>query len=491
MRTLWCMITGLFLLSGCANIDSPAEIPFRTVTPSATAVLSATAAFPTSTITPSPDGSSSLTGLSTATQTPTFASIFLPTRPPLLADAVLNGNEVQEPILENYVSAPVYNVTEEMRPECWEDCYKQAWAFPYRKVIMQLNRGKNAAVSNYGLKTSYEAYEKFGASFQVVDPYDGPDDSRWSGHLLISTHNYEIVESVVFGEIQATLYIRENYHEQIPEGEKGNSDYQKFLVETAQRDARDLLNLQLNKLAWIGFEPRPSVVMPVVSSTPKPTPILPPRLPLDLTAFLNPTLDCQLPCWNGLTPGLSTEEEISPFFQKFGLDAESAIGARCIDLSNYPAGNASRTDPQICVFSNDGVVNRMQLLNWSHPEQFTPRRINIILGIPDKIFIPTAPMEDPERFGLILFYPEKGVSLEIQGKLDRELQGYLCISDRRFQWGTVTFFSDDQRFSLIQEYQSNPQAYVDWAQLRGQPVQQLYDALIDPNRCLPYPAYRK
>ena len=100
-------------------------------------------------------------------------------------------------------------------------------------------------------------------------------------------------------------------------------------------------------------------------------------------------------------------------------------------------------------------------------------------------------MEDPERFGLILFYPEKGVSLEIQGKLDRELQGYLCISDRRFQWGTVTFFSDDQRFSLIQEYQSNPQAYVDWAQLRGQPVQQLYDALIDPNRCLPYPAYRK
>ncbi len=425
------------------------------------------------------------------TETQTFPGVFLPTRPPFLADAVLNGNEVQNPILENYMSVPVYTVTEEMRPECWEDCVKRAWTSTYRRVIIQLNRGKTGEVSNYGLNTLYQAYTKFGAAFQIVDAYDGPGDRRWAGNLMISANNYEFVDSAVVGEIQATIFIRNNFLAQIPEGETGASDYQKFLAEAAQRDAADLLNLQLNKLAWVGFEPAPDLVYSVVTSTPRPTPVLPPARPLELTAFLDETANCKLPCWNQLTPGLSTEEEVAPFFQRFGLDAESAYRAQCIDLSGYPAGNASQTDPQVCVFSNDGIVNRIRLSNWSHPEQFSPKRINIVLGTPDVILVPSAPLDDPDGFAVVFIYPNQGVALEIHGRLDLELQGYMCISDRRFQSATVTFFSDDQRFLLQQEYQSSAPAYVDWSQARGETAQTLFNLLINPERCVPYPAYRK
>ena len=57
-------------------------------------------------------------------------------------------------------------------------------------------------------------------------------------------------------------------------------------------------------------------------STPTPAPVVTLSLDIaqDKASILTTSADCQLPCWNQLTPGLSAEEDLQGFYAHFGTD---------------------------------------------------------------------------------------------------------------------------------------------------------------------------
>ena len=87
--------------------------------------------------------------------------------------------------------------------------------------------------------------------------------------------------------------------------------------------------------------------------------------PPDVYAFplstINLTADCQLPCWHGITPGVTTRAEALATF-----DADPAYTLTETDEGNLHAGyNASSDSATSIYFNENGIVRGIELYGGS------------------------------------------------------------------------------------------------------------------------------
>jgi hypothetical protein len=114
---------------------------------------------------------------------------------------------------------------------------------------------------------------------------------------------------------------------------------------------------------------------------------------LKIANILDQAGSCVLPCWNGLTPGISQIDDLPEFFSRLGYaiqdeipydsgDGGFSIGGR---IMGYPIPPA-KTPPVVNVFWRDSTVEAIYF-SWGWvPDSYDLGSIKTTLGYPDEIF---------------------------------------------------------------------------------------------------------
>jgi hypothetical protein len=138
--------------------------------------------------------------------------------------------------------------------------------------------------------------------------------------------------------------------------------------------------------------------------------------------FLREDVSCRLPCWNGLTPGVSNPIDIANFFARLGIDP---VGLTPIDIRLIPDSPWSRSVGTELEYGStigttairvgldsvsvdwspfDGSVQAIRISLW-RPEGFDIRSLLSSLGRPDAVLMDHAGVG---RYRTVLPYASKG-----------------------------------------------------------------------------------
>lgn len=151
---------------------------------------------------------------------------------------------------------------------------------------------------------------------------------------------------------------------------------------------------------------------------------------------------CEAPCWNNLTPGKTTEQEVDQFLSHLSEKEWPNKGG-----AGYPSGCKSYRRSDV----NSDVVNKLfdlyvdngflVLIDYVPVEQTTLSEIVNKLGDPE--YVRPLLIDSPEGpvYTLSIFYPKKGIDFEIStsgfeaGKISPEMKTNSFLF---FQPGTMT-----------------------------------------------------
>lgn len=249
--------------------------------------------------------------------------------------------------------------------------------------------------------------------------------------------------------------------------------------------------------------PRIAVLTLSSSPTPQMTPTYTPiseltsKQQMEIMDFINETPDCKLPCWNGLTPGISKASDIQAFFARLGyelilnpsfLEAEGQCSGI---LKKFPQGTfsdvSSESSIMIDVFWHNYIVNDVRISGWDHPEQFDLKRIAEILGTPDHIY---AQEEEGDRYTIHLHYLSKKIIIQIVGyrtliNTDNNLPFQICMKTPEKKYISARLYSDSFFPKIQEEYLQFP--YEEYSTLLGITKDELWEKLQQPDTCLSYP----
>jgi len=242
--------------------------------------------------------------------------------------------------------------------------------------------------------------------------------------------------------------------------------------------------------------PLPPTWTPTATITPYPVQKLTKSQKLVIMDVLNQSTDCVIPCWNGLTPGVSTANDIQKFLAMMGLDIniykdnafnEEGFG---IDIEDYPSPKESFI---LTISFEEGIISEVQIWRWDHPEQYEISRIMNILGQPDSVRINNGFFGDIPAYQFTLLYPDKGAIIEILGKpkMSTSSSGdstlLICANDHKGQKVTIRLFSDEIKDKVIYDYSGYDIPWEDWADSIGISKDELIKDLGNPSKCIREP----
>jgi len=240
---------------------------------------------------------------------------------------------------------------------------------------------------------------------------------------------------------------------------------------------------------------------PTLSPTPTLTPIPIETLTTDqllsVMNVLDGTSSCSLPCWNGITPGLSDKDQLIGFFTRLGYEDTNLIredvklvnGWIKIELRpNYSGGALEDPFHWIFVTWNNSVVNRLELDPWDHPEQYTIEKLEEKFGIPNEIKIVNGTSD--MRYLVMLSYEEFHTVFKIWGDMEQRLPNNeplpFCVNvqDHSKQVVDVILYSEEIKDEVMGEFAEIP--WEDWAEDLDISTEVLFNRL-KTNECIPHP----
>lgn len=239
------------------------------------------------------------------------------------------------------------------------------------------------------------------------------------------------------------------------------------------------------------------VITPTETKTPHPILTLTPNEKLEIMNYLEEKPGCDLPCWNGLTPGISSSDEIQGFFARLGFDFgewdtpdQAREGERMIELHDFPQGTYSSTQLIFLVKWSKGLVDYIAFDYWDHPEQFTIDKIAKMIGVPAEIKVAE---QQGEGYQILFLYPKKNLLIIIHGKRifarpTDQLPFDICIENRDHQAIESWFLSNDEYANAVNDrYASTNGGWLSWSKALGVSVEDLFQQLQQPGKCISSP----
>ena len=254
------------------------------------------------------------------------------------------------------------------------------------------------------------------------------------------------------------------------------------------------------------FPPTPTATQ-VSTKTPAPTPTvtwtLEPLVTLSQEDvireldYLNESENCRLPCWHGLTPGVSNKDDMPIFLRTFGIDTSSKeleleggyyhLGGSVPNYPKFPSFPQGRQIIQ--VLWKDDTVEVIEIQGVNPKYAFDTDRIVSILGMPGRMLV-FGGLAAPYTFGLALDYPRQNILIDVGGKSrsrpgDYQFTTELCPWDNPYDYVVLYLYSKESKAQVMTWY--NDQPWYDWAKLLKISTEELFGRLQSPNKCIPSP----
>jgi len=224
--------------------------------------------------------------------------------------------------------------------------------------------------------------------------------------------------------------------------------------------------------------------------------------------------DCQLPCWNSLTPALSAASDIPSFFERLGVEPGD-ITIRPSDLPGYTVSTAffesfpytfPDLPPEVSVFSDADRVVAVELsgLDLSF---ITTADIIKDLGPPEQIYLGNDAGAQGAYFTLLLRYPHHQAAIFINGAITLRQEGnepLICLTPEMASTTLLAYSGPAAvltELSMVNEYpvadNDMGERFFSWIKASdssSQPTSPSYpslaeitDTLMEPAPCLPLP----
>jgi hypothetical protein len=201
--------------------------------------------------------------------------------------------------------------------------------------------------------------------------------------------------------------------------------------------------------------------------------------------FLTMDQTCRLPCWNGVTPGISGAGELQGFFARLGIDMKNLVPQVFDDDSlymytefdSYPYGHKNLT-PWVFMYWEDGIV-KVIMIDGLDYSVFNMGRYAETLGIPDQI---DYQVRNGGGYYLRLQYREYQTFITISGKT---IMGEsICLPDKDSPWMKVDLFArepewEEMVLNMYGDY------WVQWESKLNLTTEEIFDKLQEPGICMP------
>ncbi len=143
-------------------------------------------------------------------------------------------------------------------------------------------------------------------------------------------------------------------------------------------------------------------------------PLLMACTPANLDSGLFTGKPCKLPCWNGLTPGLSTATDVDQFMQGLSIKTWPARRTYVHETGCKTIQIADRTFPTVNTFLSMNVDHgRLTYIQSVHDNMPNLQQIVDHLGPPEYFEALHVIGPDGESYQLTIYYPKQGVVFEV------------------------------------------------------------------------------
>lgn len=235
---------------------------------------------------------------------------------------------------------------------------------------------------------------------------------------------------------------------------------------------------------------------PPQGSTPSPFPVatLSASQAEDLGNFLVSTGDCELPCWNHLTPGRSTPSEVPGFFASLGIDV---YGEQPFQYQNireldgeFTAYPPETFPPTIKVTWENSYVESIFIMWNQYPEFTTPKSLLAKLGEPNAIQIVFAGGEAGSFYNILFVYDGARTTVILSGfgRFASDGTQEVCLSQSEKITASTLLLAASQSVQGIMNYHGflGDETYFDWPSISGFSKEEIVHSLMDPTSCVPY-----
>jgi hypothetical protein len=277
--------------------------------------------------------------------------------------------------------------------------------------------------------------------------------------------------------------------------------------------------------ATLGVLPQPSTSTPspTFTHTPQPTttatvtitmtPTLTPLPTWTALPTLSPTesvekvLDllktnngCRLPCWWGITPGITTWEETRQFLESFthltGFTSDNSQSQ--IAWFRIPSSQEGSISHWYLI--QDGIVNEIGIYNYDLAPAYYFHEFLATYGQPGEVWLRTYSRPDDygsQPFLFELFYPDQGILVEFSGGGGQNHGNVIrnCFTGMGMKYPSIYLWSPEKKMSFEEAAKEfldikslpAPRSILD---ATGMDVQTFYETFVNPDNttCLETPA---
>jgi hypothetical protein len=228
-----------------------------------------------------------------------------------------------------------------------------------------------------------------------------------------------------------------------------------------------------------------------------PLPTLPPDEAQALVIeLLDTNAGCRLPCWWGITPGVTTLDEalhiLSPFTSLLSIRAFDQYHRATFRIP-FPeeAGTINHT-----YYVKNNIVEEIEVYNWNYATHTYLPEFLRTYGQPEEVWVRTAHPDVREvgPFELALFYPSQGILMDTPGGGGGGIEGDIirnCLRD--MNWPFLFLWSPEIEitFTEAEEKYLDPDMgyFLPIYDATGMTVAEFYENFKDPNTtaCLETP----
>ena len=196
------------------------------------------------------------------------------------------------------------------------------------------------------------------------------------------------------------------------------------------------------------------------------------------------TPDCQLPCWNGVTPGVSGINQLQGFFARLGIDKGFLVSEKIdtgkftmtAEFGNYPDKHKGKFAPKITIYWENNIVKAILIrsINYS---TFNFAELSANLGFPDQIHYEVG---NGGGYTIRLHYKKQRVIALVHGK---SIRGKLvCLPGPEGASIEMFTYAPDWESYMLD---LRGGYWRQWEVTLNLSTQEVFEKLQQPDACLP------
>jgi hypothetical protein len=241
-----------------------------------------------------------------------------------------------------------------------------------------------------------------------------------------------------------------------------------------------------------------------------PTPLTPPTLTalptLSATESVAQVMDllksnsgCRLPCWWGITPGVTTWNETLQFLSSFTYFLGFSYDSKEYQIAEFRIPSPLEGSITHWYLIRGGIIDEIGVYNYDLAPSYYFHEFLNNYGQPSEIWLRTYQLESrgSQPFLIELFYPDQGIMVEYSGGKMETVGNILrnCLNGTGFNFPSIYLWSPDKKMS----FEEAAKEFLDLKTLpapqplleaTGMSVQTFYQTFKDPDTttCLETPA---